>query len=129
MNKKGFTLVELLATLTILVLMSVIIGVNITSILKSTEDTEEEFDKEQIEKAACVYVDSTKNANNDCTNTSAYSSTSCTNINVNKLVGAGLLGNDYVVDDTTTPIKICYSGGEKFCEYKCNSAKETCHCP
>lgn len=58
MNKKGFTLVELLATIAILVLMSVIIGVNITSILRTTKKNEEDFNKEQIEKAACVYVDS-----------------------------------------------------------------------
>ena len=58
MNKKGFTLVELLATISILVLLSLVIGVNITSILRSTEKSNDDFEKEQIEKAACVYTNS-----------------------------------------------------------------------
>lgn len=57
-NKKGFTLVELMATLGILVLMGTIIGVNIVSILRSTEDLNKNNAKELIEEAACVFVDS-----------------------------------------------------------------------
>ena len=58
MNKKGFTLVELMATIGLLAIMSLVIGVNITSILKNTKQREEDFNKEQIEKAACVYYSS-----------------------------------------------------------------------
>ena len=120
MNKNGFTLIELLATITILVLMSVIIGVNITSILKGTEENEEKFDKEQIEKAACVYVDSTVNENEYCKNTS----TTCTSIKVYNLYTAGLISDEKYQTDTRS-VKVCYKGNEKICEFECT---ENCKC-
>ena len=111
MNKKGFTLVELLATIAILVLMSVIIGVNITSILRSTEDTQENFDKEQIEKAACVYVDSSLN-----TNKCSSKSETCYEVKVNDLILSGLLDDIYesIKDNSIT---INWNDGEKTCTY------------
>lgn len=112
MNKKGFTLVELLATISILVLMSVIIGVNITSILRSTEDTQENFDKEQIEKAACVYVDSSLNENK-C----SAKSGSCSEITVNDLISGGLLDDSYS-DLGSKTIKITWENNEKICSYE-----------
>ena len=59
LNKKGFTLTELLATIGILVIMSLLIGVNLNSILKSTQKKNDDEEKIRIQKAACVYVDST----------------------------------------------------------------------
>ena len=104
MNKKGFTLVELLAVITILVLMSLIIGVNITSILRSTENNSIEFDKEQIEKAACVYADSdTLCPNQSCS------------ININKLIQSGLLDKTY--GDKTGTISVTRTNGQKKCTY------------
>lgn len=108
MNKKGFTLVELLATIAILVLMSVIIGVNITSILRSTEKNEEEFDKKQIEKAACVYVDSdelclTKNCDN--------------NVTIDVLIKSGLLDEEIYGDIRNKKINVTRTDGLKECTY------------
>lgn len=108
MNKKGFTLVELLATIAILVLMSVIIGVNITSILRSTEKNEEEFDKKQIEKAACVYVDS----DGLCTSKNCDS-----NVTIKILIEKGLLDEEVYRDKTGT-ITVTRNNGLKECEYK-----------
>ena len=84
MNKKGFTLVELMATIGLLAIMSLVIGVNITSILKSTKQNEEEFNKEQIEKAACVYYSS------EGLNKNGYP-----NITVENLIDSGLLDETY----------------------------------
>lgn len=112
MNKKGFTLVELLATIAILVLMSVIIGVNITSILRSTEDTQENFDKTQIEKAACVYVDSSLNENHKCSNRTQP----CTAITIADLISAGLLDDSYQSIGANA-VTITWNDGEKKCKY------------
>lgn len=104
MNKKGFTLVELLATIGILVIMSLIIGVNITSILKSTETNEEEFNKKQIEKAACVYVDSEELCK-DCND----------KVTVSNLIDSGLLDDSYNSERGT--ISVTRTDGEKKCTY------------
>lgn len=106
MNKKGFTLVELLATITILILMSVIIGVNITSILKSTENNQKDFDKKQIEKAACVYVDSDSLCSeHNCDN----------NVTIEALIKSGLLDESY--KSVTGTITITRTGNKKICKY------------
>ena len=107
MDKKGFTLVELLATIAILVLMSVIIGVNITSILRSTEKQNDDFDKKQIEKAACVYVDSDELCpNKDCDNS----------VTIKKLIEKGLLDEEVYKDKTGT-ITVTRNNGLKKCTY------------
>ena len=107
MNKKGFTLVELLATIAILVLMSVIIGVNITSILRSTEKQNDDFDKKQIEKAACVYVDSDELCPaKDCDS----------NVTIKKLIEKGLLDEEVYKDKTGT-ITVTRNNGLKECTY------------
>ena len=113
MNKKGFTLVELLATIAILVLMSVIIGVNITSILRSTEKQNDDFDKKQIEKAACVYVDSTLNTSNKC----GTKSGTCIDVTVNDLMLSGLLDDSYE-SVKSKPVTINWdTDGLKKCTY------------
>lgn len=50
MNKKGFTLIELMVTVGLLALMGVIIGVNITSILKSTQKMKKILIKRLLKK-------------------------------------------------------------------------------
>lgn len=111
MNKKGFTLIELLATISILVLMSVIVGVNLTAILRSTEDQNENFDKEQIEKAACVFADSEINSTNKCKNTTS----SCTSITISDLVNSGLLDETY--NGKSGIITVTRINGEKKCTF------------
>ena len=109
MNKKGFTLVELLATIAILVLMSVIIGVNITSILRSTEKNEDNFNKKQIEKAACVYVDSDELCpNKDCDNS----------VTIDVLIKSGLLDEETYGDIRTKKINVTRTDGLKKCTYE-----------
>lgn len=104
MNKKGFTLVELMATIGLLAIMSLVIGVNITSILKSTKQNEEEFNKEQIEKAACVYYSS-----------EGLNKNGSTNITVGKLIESGLLDETY--KNENGKITITFNDNEKKCSY------------
>lgn len=104
MNKKGFTLIELMVTVGLLALMGVIIGVNITSILKSTQKNEEDFDKETIEKAACVYYSSEE-----------LNPSGSTNITVKNLIKSGLLDETYQTENGK--ITITVNDNEKICSY------------
>lgn len=107
MNKKGFTLIELMVTVGLLALMGVIIGVNITSILRSTEKQNDDFDKKQIEKAACVYVDSDELCPaKDCDSS----------VTINKLIEKGLLDEEVYKDKTGT-ITVTRNNGLKECTY------------
>ncbi|MBE6161716.1 MAG: type II secretion system protein [Firmicutes bacterium] len=103
MNNKGFTLIELLVTISVLALISLVIGVNITSILRSTEKSNEDFEKEQIEKAACVYVDS--QLCNNCND----------NVSLSDLINNGLLDDSYNSKEGT--IKVTRTDGEKVCKF------------
>ena len=108
MNKKGFTLVELMATVGLLAIMSIVIGVNITSILKSTKQNEEDFNKEQIEKAACVYYSSEE----------LNPSGSKEEIFVRDLIESGLLDETYRnVENSKVTITVNDNDNEKKCVY------------
>lgn len=106
MNKKGFTLVELMATIGLLAIMSLVIGVNITSILKTTKQNEEDFNKEQIEKAACVYYSSEElNPNGSI------------NITVENLIESGLLDETYRNENGKITVNVNDNDNEKKCIY------------
>lgn len=107
MNKKGFTLVELLATIGILVLMSVVIGTNIVSILNSTKEENKKNDKAVIEKAACVYVDS-----NACSNCERK-----TSVTVQELIISGLISEEEYKDQSSKTVAITRTNNEKICTY------------
>lgn len=109
MNKKGFTLVELMATIGLLAIMSLVIGVNITSILKSTKRNEEDFNKEQIEKAACVYYSSEELNSNQNSNESKE-------ISVKDLIDSGLLDETYR-NVENRKVTITFNDNEKKCIY------------
>lgn len=104
MNKKGFTLVELMATIGLLAIMSLVIGVNITSILKSTKQREENFNKEQIEKAACVYYSSEE-----------LNPSGSKEIFVKNLIESGLLDETY--RNENGKITVTVNDDEKKCIY------------
>lgn len=109
MNKRGFTLTELLVTIGILAIMSLIVGVNLTSILRSTKKNDKEFEKKQIEKAACVYVDSENLCpDKNCDN----------NVTIQVLIDNGLLDKDvYKNYNKTKKITISRSNNKKTCTY------------
>ena len=103
-HKKGFTLVELMATIGLLAIMSLVIGVNITSILKTSKQNEEDFNKKQIEKAACVYYSSEE-----------LNPSGSTNITVKNLIKSGLLDETYQTENGK--ITITVNDNEKICSY------------
>ena len=57
MKNKGFTLVELIITITLIAIISVSIGVSVTGLLSRQEDDQAEEFKKTISDAACVYAE------------------------------------------------------------------------
>ena len=57
MNKKGFTLVELLGTIVIIALISILIVPRIVNWYSNSTDSYEELNEELIIEAARIYVD------------------------------------------------------------------------
>ena len=62
-KKNGFTLIELIATISLLAIFSVVVLINL-SYLKTNEDNKnaERFQK-RVEEAACSYIDMIENTN------------------------------------------------------------------
>lgn len=56
-NKKGFTLIELIATIGIMILIGLVIVNNMSGILSKQNDEEYESFKKKLEDGACIYVE------------------------------------------------------------------------
>ncbi|MDE5540159.1 MAG: prepilin-type N-terminal cleavage/methylation domain-containing protein [Bacilli bacterium] len=77
MNKKGFTLVELLSSMAIITMIATIACINIAKVFTEKEKISTENKNSIIETAACVYIDLDKNINlkNTCFQTGCRVST------------------------------------------------------
>ena len=109
MKNKGFTLIELIVTITLIAIISVTIGVSVSGMLGRQDEKDAEDMKATIESAACVYVE----VNNIIGNTS---------VSLDELVKEGLLDKDLTnpLDNTTLSgsVDITWDNGEKTCTYK-----------
>ena len=108
MKNKGFTLIELIVTITLIAIISVTIGVSVSGMLGRQDEKDAEDMKATIESAACVYVE----VNNITGNTS---------VSLDELVKEGLLDKDLTnpLDNTTLSgsVDITWNNGEKTCNY------------
>ena len=95
-NNKGFTIIELIATIGIMVLIGVVIMNNMTGILSKQHDEEYARFKRELEDGACVYVEVafTKEERLACKN----SSVGC-DVGVDALIKKG-----YIADDLKDPM-------------------------
>lgn len=98
MNNKGFTLIELIAAITIMIIISVIVTVNLSKIGEKNEEKRYNEFKQQVADAACVYIDLSKNS---ATKQSCYNN--CT-VNVSDLITDGLVSEDLINPKTDTKI-------------------------
>ena len=55
MNKKGFTLVEIIVTITLIALIGIVIGVSLTKTIKIQEDNEYESFLEKVKSSIFMY--------------------------------------------------------------------------
>lgn len=93
MNKKGFTLIELIATIGVMVLIGVIIISNMSGLLSKQNDADFETFKKKLEDSACMYVE-TKFSSTERSNCKAHG---CT-ISVDNLITKG-----YIEDNLKDP--------------------------
>jgi len=61
MDKKGYTLIELLSSITIITLIATIASINIIKIFDDKEASARESEENIITSAACVYIELNKN--------------------------------------------------------------------
>lgn len=110
-NKKGFTLVELLSTITIMGIIATMATINISTSYKNKNKIAENNKNEIIENAACVYLElkENKNLKMNCKQNGCSLSTTT-------LIKKGLLDEEDV--DKEKIINIYYEKNEKKCKIK-----------
>lgn len=113
MNKKGFTLIEVLLVIVLLAAVSVTVGVNMSAVSNRNNLKEIENYKKQIEDAACLYAE----VNNITENKT---------ITIKRLLSDGFLRNDMINPETKESItkeedikiEITFENNEKICKMK-----------
>ena len=122
-KKNGFTLIELIITIGIMVLMGIIIANNLTSLFSRREDENISDFEKTLEEAACIYIDLSdpeiKEKKTTC-------KTEGCSVNVGVLIENGLLDENLqnpltkrkIKDDKLDRITITYPDGEKTCTYE-----------
>lgn len=68
MKSKGFTLVELIATMTLVAILATVILINMTGVKSNEDQNQADRFKKDVEEAACAYINMLDNVNirNDC---------------------------------------------------------------
>lgn len=99
MNKKGFTLIELIITIAIMALIGIVISTNMLGLFSKQEDKEYEEFVNKIEDAACVYVETefTSTERTNCRNHGCI-------ITMDNLIYSGYISED--LKDPNTGDKI-----------------------
>lgn len=90
MNKKGFTLTEIIVVIGLLAVIGVVIAVNLTNILGQEEDNNYQEFVKTVENAACSYIELSTNIT---TKSNCKSSGGCS-IKVDDIIKTGLLSKD-----------------------------------
>lgn len=118
MKNKGFTLIELIITITLIAIISVTVGVSVSNMLSNQKEKDAEDMKATIENAACVYVE----VENEGTTCPDDPSKNC--VSLDELIKSGLLDNDLNNPltnedlDINSMVKISWENNEKKCEYE-----------
>ena len=122
MNKKGFTLIELIITIGIMVMIGLVIVTNMTGLFSKNEDVDYENFKKKIEDAACIYSERAewRTKRDSC---KQGTSTDCT-ITTDMLIAGGLIEESlkdprkgqYVKNNAEYNVKISWVDGEKQCK-------------
>lgn len=121
MKKNGFTLIELIATIGLMVLMGILIVSNMSAVFSKREDENWNEFKNELEEAACLYIDlsnpESKTKKEQCKSSTCY-------VNTFTLIQNGLLDEDVKNPNTkqvingSERVKIQYINGEKICTYE-----------
>ncbi len=122
MDKKGFTLIELVTTIGLMVLMGVIIVNNITALYSNQEEATYQDFRKQLENAACTYIDL---SDNEIKQLKSTCRTSGCDVAVKTLIERGLLDEDVedpwtgdIIGNEELHVHISYPDKEKTCEFQ-----------
>ncbi len=126
MNRKGFTLIELIITIGVMVIVGLIIVTNMTGLFSKNEDADYENFRKKIENAACIYAERSewKENRNKCK--SHTSGANCV-ITTTMLIKAGLIEESlkdpntgiFVKDNQKYDVTVSWTNeGEKKCTLK-----------
>lgn len=133
MNRKGFTLIEIIAVIAILATISIVVTVNMTKTMKKYTENDCENFKEEVEEAACTYADIKFDDNNDgikepfCDRSkNSFTASNPCIITIEQLYSYGLINDEVnkcngkkIKEDTTHNIKVYWtSDGTKICKYE-----------
>ena len=100
MNKKGFTLIEIIVTIGLLAILGVGIGVSLTKVLKNQEENSYETFIEKVKSASTLYISNNSKLINDLEYNKGYIL-----ITINDLISNGYLREDLTNPKTGEKIK------------------------
>ena len=121
MNKKGFTLTELILTVGLLAVLGMVIVSNMSGLLEKNKDENYQAFVKTLEDAACTFVD-LKAANNHPEVSSCKSNNGC-NVKVQYLLEEGLITEKQMINPKTNAnvkdknVKVTYPNNLKTCKY------------
>ena len=118
MNKKGFTLVELIITIALLGVLGMVIVSNMSGILNKEQDKQYDLFKTTLSKAACSYI----HLNAGKTLRSTCITRGKCDVAVTVLLEQGLISDDDLIDprkhekiSSKTYVEITYQNSEFTC--------------
>ena len=88
MNKKGFTLIELIATIVIMALILIMVMPSIRALVNNNRDKSYEYYGDSLKEAAEIFVG---REGEDITNLGTLDFTGCVDINYNDLISTDLI--------------------------------------
>ncbi|MFA7120516.1 MAG: prepilin-type N-terminal cleavage/methylation domain-containing protein, partial [Bacilli bacterium] len=95
MKRKGFTIIEIIISLVILVSIGLVVGVSLNKVFKNTEEAEADSFKDQIITSADLYIANNQSKINELQTTKGYLL-----IPVGDLIEAGLLDGNAIDPET-----------------------------
>lgn len=119
MNKKGFTLVEMITTLTIMILIGLVIVNNMANLFSKEEEANYEDFVFKVAEAGCVYFDVVY----DTSRKSSCKSGGGCMIRVDDLIKEGYLSEDLInpktgeVIDKSKSVSVSWVSNEKKCTF------------
>lgn len=121
MNRKGFTLVELIVVIGLIAILAIIIGTNMVGLQGKQKEKNYNSFKERLESATCLYMDKTNNMDlkNKCR---ANNNSNACLVTVDDLIKMSLIDED-IVDPRTNEeaekdlvIKVSWENAKQICE-------------
>lgn len=121
MNKKGFTLVELIAVIGLIAILAVIIGTNMVGLQGKQKEKNYNSFKEKLESATCLYMNKANNIDlkNKC---QANNNSNACLVKIADLIRMSLIDED-IVDPRTNEeaskdlvVKVRWENAEQICE-------------